>query len=429
MKKLLLILLYLPMIGFGQWTNFYFSNNVLPRNGLCVEQTNDGGYIAIGQADMSKSWGGILILKTDVNGDTLWTNIYENYDLSWSGNEAIKQTNDLGYIITGSANSSSMENVLLMKIDSSGNILWTKFLQGDVGYQGVSVYQTIDTEYIVAVTAAFGIPDSTRLIKTDSQGNTLWMKTFLGRCQSIDTTSENGYIIVGEVDDDAFVTKTDSLGNEIWTQNFGGIYYDVGTSIRNTLDGGYILTVNTEQYSGGIYEETECWLIKLNLNGSQDWIKVINGGLELFIRDVEQTSDGGYILIGQNRDSVALPINIFGQSTIFLAKMDVNGNEQWRRMFDFSATHQFGNSVSQIDNGGYIMTGSAECSMLTLCSMWLIQTNSLGALTSTFNIPINSNRKLQKTVDVLGRETKPQTNIPFIEIYDDGTVEKRIVIE
>ena len=40
-----------------------------------------------------------------------------------------------------------------------------------------------------------------------------------------------------------------------------------------------------------------------------------------------------------------------------------------------------------------------------------------------------TNKELLKTIDLLGRETKPQTNIPFIEIYDDGTVEKRIVIE
>ena len=50
-------------------------------------------------------------------------------------------------------------------------------------------------------------------------------------------------------------------------------------------------------------------------------------------------------------------------------------------------------------------------------------------ITSISNIPIPSNRKLEKVIDVLGRETKPQENTPFIEIYDDGTVEKRIVIE
>ena len=50
--------------------------------------------------------------------------------------------------------------------------------------------------------------------------------------------------------------------------------------------------------------------------------------------------------------------------------------------------------------------------------------------TSTFNIPTPfSNRNLEKIVDILGRETKPQTNSPFIEIYDDGSTEKKLIIE
>ena len=53
-----------------------------------------------------------------------------------------------------------------------------------------------------------------------------------------------------------------------------------------------------------------------------------------------------------------------------------------------------------------------------------------GNVTSTFNIPTpSSNRKLEKVIDILGRETKPQTNNPLFYIYDDGTVEKRITIE
>ena len=50
--------------------------------------------------------------------------------------------------------------------------------------------------------------------------------------------------------------------------------------------------------------------------------------------------------------------------------------------------------------------------------------------TSTFNIPNPStNKELEKEVDILGRETKPQTNTLFIEIYDDGSTEKKIVVE
>ena len=59
----------------------------------------------------------------------------------------------------------------------------------------------------------------------------------------------------------------------------------------------------------------------------------------------------------------------------------------------------------------------------------MVKTDGNGNTTSTFNIPINPNRKLQNTIDIFGKETKTQTNTPLIDIYDDGTVEKRITIE
>ena len=63
-------------------------------------------------------------------------------------------------------------------------------------------------------------------------------------------------------------------------------------------------------------------------------------------------------------------------------------------------------------------------------NIYLIKTDYQGNLTSAFNIPTpSSNRKLEKVVDILGRETKPQTNTPFIEVYDDGSIEKKIVTD
>ena len=87
-----------------------------------------------------------------------------------------------------------------------------------------------------------------------------------------------------------------------------------------------------------------------------------------------------------------------------------------------------GSSVQQTTDGGYIITGYTY-SLGNGDDVYLIKTDSQGNVTSTFNIPINPNRKLQKTVDLLGKETKPQTNTPLIEIYDDGTVKKKIILE
>ena len=79
-------------------------------------------------------------------------------------------------------------------------------------------------------------------------------------------------------------------------------------------------------------------------------------------------------------------------------------------------------------NGGYILLGDKTINGTPYC--YIIKTDSQGNVTSTFNIPTPSlNRKLVNVVDILGRETKPQTNIPFIEIYDDGSTEKKLIIK
>ena len=60
----------------------------------------------------------------------------------------------------------------------------------------------------------------------------------------------------------------------------------------------------------------------------------------------------------------------------------------------------------------------------------LFKTDGNGNITSLFDVPTpNPNRKLERVVDLLGREIKPQPNTLFIEIYDDGTITKKIVVE
>jgi len=137
---------------------------------------------------------------------------------------------------------------------------------------------------------------------------------------------------------------------------------------------------------------------------------------------VQQTYDGGYIITGSTTSLVG-----DGYDDVYLIKTDGSGNELWSKTFGGSEI-DVGYCVQQTSDGGYIITGEKRSLRNSDADVYLIKTDGSGNVTSTFNIPINPNRKLEKTIDILVRETK-QINQPLFYIYDDGTVEKRITID
>jgi len=436
MNFLIIVLIILPTFLFCQtWERTY--DNGRGDQGLSVVQTNDGGYIVTGSTiittDSTNYHFQVYIIRTDNYGDTLWTKIYGGEDWDW-GN-SIQQTTDGGFIITGATYSPQTQtgDVYLIKTDENGDSLWTRTYGGVYVEVGNSVQQTTDEGYIITgYTRSTGTGSSeVYLIKTNNVGDTLWTKTFGGEENdvgySVQQTTDGGYIITGYTLSfgvsnfyDIYLIKTDSNGDSLWTKVFNGGSSDIGYSVEQTTDGGYIISGVTWSFG---YGNDDVYLIKTDCNGDTLWTKTFGGtAYESGLTSVQQTIDGGYIVTGST--------NSFGNGVddVFLIKTDSDGNTLWTRTFGGTG-NDCGRSVHQTIDGGYIITGYTWSFGGNKDDVYLIKTDENGIVTSTIEILIpNSNRKLIKIIDILGKEiTTPNKNQPFIEIYDDGSTEKKMI--
>ena len=367
---------------------------------------------------------------------TLWGQGWEQTfgGISSDIGNSVQQTQDGGYIICGQSQSfgNGQYDVYLIKTDENGNEQWSQTFGGTGHDYGRSIQQTTDGGYIITgYEKSFGNGDyDVYLIKTDENGNEQWSQTFGGEDvdggNSVQQTNDGGYIIGGNTKSfgnggsDVYLIKTDGSGNELWNKTFGGEVDDSGKSIRQTTDGGYIITGRTSSFGNG---GSDVYLIKTDGNGDSLWTRTFGGTSSEEGRSVQQTFDGGYIITGYTQSFGS------GGYDVYLIKTDENGNELWSQTFGGDG-NEWCNSVQQTQDGGYIITGYTSSFGNGNDDVYLIKTNQFGNITSTFEIPLpNPNRKLEKTVNLKGQEIKPQKNTPIVEIFDDGSVEKKIVVE
>jgi hypothetical protein len=107
---------------------------------------------------------------------------------------------------------------------------------------------------------------------------------------------------------DVYIIKTDSEGNEIWNKTFGGINNDFGYSIQETKDGDYIIVGETES-SGEL--DWDVYLIKINSDGDELWSKIFGGSDDDSGWSVKQTTDGGYIIVGETWDDDMEDVDVY----------------------------------------------------------------------------------------------------------------------
>jgi len=291
----------------------------------CVQETSDGGYILLGYTAIRGEGSDLWLIRTDPDGNALWSRV-----LGGSGEDVgyfVRQTSDEGYIITGSTASFGIgeERLWLIRMDRNGSLIWDRTFGGFV----------------------------------HSAGDGGW---------SVDETDDGGFIATGYTQSkgkgrkDLWLIRTDGKGEMLWEKSYGGVEDDVGLSVLQSRDGGFIVAGRTASLGK---KGDDIWLLKTDGMGVMTWNATYGGDRDDTAFQVVELTEG-YALVGRSDSGLE------GERVI-LIRLDHLGRKIWERYYLGSS----GTSLEQTLDGGFIIAGRIDRQESGRDAL-IIRTNSAG---------------------------------------------------
>lgn len=292
-----------------EWEKFYGGASDDWAN--CIQKTSDGGYIiagGTGSFDVEES--DVYLLKIDSDGELIWQRTFGGPASEQAS--YISQTADGKFIVVGWTTSfgAGGEDIYLVKTDELGNPEWSKTFGDTYNDKAYAVHQTPDGGFVLAGgTNYFGNSAADAyLVKTNGSGDTLWTLAVGGisadAASSVIEASDSGYIFVGWTmsqgagQHDLYIGKVNLAGELVWDKTYGGELTDVGRSIYQTFDGGYIIAGYSSSFG---FSNQDVYVIRTDFKGDSLWTDLVGGSAEDYGWDVKETSDGGYAIAGWTR--------------------------------------------------------------------------------------------------------------------------------
>jgi hypothetical protein len=262
------------------------------------------------------------------------------------------------------------------------NAQWARTYGESSSDYGYGIQQTSDGGYItVGWTESFGAGESdVWILKLSSNGAIDWQRTYGGSSSDygygIQQTSDGGYIVAAETYSfgaggaDLWILKLSSTGAIDWQRTYGGIDLDWDPIIQQTSDGGYIVVAHTLSFGAGYYD---IWVLKLSSTGEIDWQRTYGGSSSDYAWWVQQTSDGGYIIAAETYSFGA------GKDDAWILKLSSTGAIEWQRTYG-GIDRDWGQTIQQTSDGGYILSCGTLSFGAGSWDFWILKLSSTGAI-------------------------------------------------
>lgn len=382
----IVILFVIPIKVFGQiveFSNYYDFGYA--EAGYCVQQTPDSGYVVAGRQGIWLSSAKMLILKTDKNGTQEWATligdgsneIYGYYitNCSDGGYAAVGYTTGVGFV----------SDVFVVRLNALGDTLWTRQYGTNYIEEGTCIQQTNDSGFVISF---WDENDSSGLIKIDSIGNIEWTKKYYLAgspfFENIIKIASGGYLLTGKSEmgpplwSQGIVMRTDLNGDSLWYRTFGNTNGEQFFEADETFDGNIIIGgISSEASVGGWYG---AYILKLDLNGDTIWTKLYPAIDNDEIYSIQTCDDGGYIVGGTSY--------IVGNGSAYLMRINQFGDTIWTKRYG-EIDDDYGYSVRQTLDGGYILAGMTSNWDPQGAGVYLVKVDSLGSTVFVAEIPFD----------------------------------------
>jgi hypothetical protein len=277
-------------------------------------------------------------------------------------------TPDGGYLLVGSNhyshNNTNFEDLVILKADQDGEVMWEKTMGGDRFDRANRIIATPDGNgLILGETRSFGAGDrDLYLVKLDLQGNALWSQTFGGEGEEmafdILLTADGGMLLTGLTrslgagGSDIYLVRTDSQGQTVWSQVYGSQLDEEGYATLELADGGY-LVLGALLHAGWDYlsMDPDILLTRVDEQGNELWSRVLEeSGVQSAFQMVS-LGENEFLIAGLQSDSGSP-----SDTNPLLRRIDAEGNVIWDWVPANENTFDYASDVL-VNEAGYLVTG------------------------------------------------------------------------